>query len=132
MAPKTRGVSVLTRPPRISGAPDHLAIGVTSMPLSVRCLAVPPVERISMLCDRRARARSTMPLLSETERIARSICMQSVQRPDAAAGFLPDVVVDVDGVGDGVRITDRGHSKRGRSVIERCAVPPSVLLGHQR
>src|SRR5436305_43671 len=72
IAPKTRGVRVLTRPPRISGAPDHVAIGVTAMPASARCLAVPPVERISTPRAVRARASSRMPVLSETDRIARS------------------------------------------------------------
>src|SRR5436305_3181913 len=75
MAPNTFGVSVFTRPPRISGAPDHEAIGVTGMPASCRCFAVPPVERISTFRAASARARSMMPLLSETERMARSMVM---------------------------------------------------------
>src|SRR3954469_15854971 len=106
IAPKTFGVSVLTLPPRISGAPDHCAIGVTAMPASVRCLAVPPVERISTPFAASARARWMMPVLSETERMARSISLVgAIQlqvalahergRADVAAGFLPDVVVDV-------------------------------------
>src|SRR5438270_333394 len=100
MAPKTRGVSVFTRPPRISGAPDQLAIDVTSMPLSARCLAVPPVERISTFFARSARARPTIPLLSETERMARSIRMRETRRhAHAAAGRLPDEVVEVDRIG---------------------------------
>src|SRR5215217_3855667 len=103
IAPNTFGVSVLTLPPRISGAPDHCAMGVTAMPASVRCFAVPPVDRISTPFAARARARSAMPVLSETERIARSrLCMQREVavahdggRADVAAGFLPDVVVEV-------------------------------------
>src|SRR4051794_37089214 len=132
IAPKTRGVSVFTRPPRISGAPDHCAIEVTSTPLSARCFAVPPVERISTSFARSARARSTMPVLSETERIARSICMQFVQRPGAAAGCFPDEVIEVDRVGDGVGVTDRGYAERGRAIVERGSVSAAVLLGHQR
>src|SRR5947208_12401153 len=102
MPPKTFGVSVLTRPPRISGAPDHLAIGVTSTPASARCLAVPPVERISTPRCRSARASSTMPRLSETERMARSIGIENdaLRRAlHAAARFLPDEVLEVDHVG---------------------------------
>src|SRR5437870_2961039 len=121
MAPNTRGVSVFTRPPRISGAPDHCAIGVTVMPASLRCFAVPPVERISTPFALSARARSTMPLLSETERMARSI--RRIQKQVAAAkrgrgahvtaGLSPDVVVDVYEIGDGVRVADRCHAERG-------------------
>src|SRR6185295_1407602 len=117
IAPKTFGVSVFTRPPRISGAPDHCAIGVTAMPASVRCLAVPPVERISTPFAASARARSMMPVLSETERMARAISLvRAIQlqvalahergRTDVAAGFLPDVVVDVDEVRHRARVAD--------------------------
>src|SRR5205823_12471406 len=110
MLPKTLGVSVFTRPPRISGAPDHFAIGVTSMPASVRCFAVPPVERISTPRARSALASSTMPRLSETERIARSIAIryEALRHvADVPARFLPDVDLQVDDVGYGVRIADR-------------------------
>src|SRR2546428_11315083 len=119
MAPNTFGVSVFTRPPRISGAPDHDAIGVTSIPASARCLAVPPVERISAPCALSAFASSMIPLLSETERIARSIRMlnnaRAVHRSgrtDIAAGFPPDVVVEIHEVSDGVRVADRGDAER--------------------
>src|SRR5689334_10225228 len=109
MLPKTFGVSVFTRPPRISGAPDHFAIGVTPIPDSVRCLAVPPVERISTPRCSSARASSTMPVLSETERMARSIAIQhGVLRHVAhvAARFLPDEDLQVRHVGHGVRVAD--------------------------
>src|SRR5262245_11532383 len=102
MLPNTFGVSVFTRPPRISGAPDHLAIGVTAMPASVRCLAVPPVERISTPRCCSALASSMMPLLSETERMARSIGIQDDalrHLANIAARFLPDEVLHVGDVG---------------------------------
>src|SRR2546423_15400453 len=127
-APKTRGVSVFTRPPRISGAPDHAAIGVTAMPASARCRAVPPVERISTPRDVRARARSTMPLLSETERMARS----TFRIQDDAASLPPDVGEEVRRVGDGVGVADRGDAERGRKGIERRGVAAPVLLGDER
>src|SRR5712691_3357405 len=123
MAPKTRGVRVFTRPPRISGAPDHEATDVTSMPASRRCLAVPPVERISTPFPRSARASSMIPLLSETERMARSIRILNDARtahgclePNVAAGLLPDVVVEIHDVGDGVRVADRCDAERGRAI----------------
>src|SRR5437764_238783 len=104
MLPKTFGVSVFTRPPRISGAPDHLAIGVTSIPESVRCLAVPPVERISTPRARSALASSMMPVLSETERMARSIAIQDDALrhvAHVATCFLPDEDLQVGHVGHG-------------------------------
>src|SRR5436305_10974456 len=132
IAPNTRGVSVFTRPPRISGAPDHCAIDVTSMPLSPRCFAVPPVERISTSFARSARASSTMPVLSETERMARSIRMHFVRRAHAAARHFPDEEVEVDVVRDRVRVADRGNTKSSRPVVERCSISARILLGHQR
>src|SRR6185369_16076888 len=125
IAPNTFGVSVFTRPPRISGAPDQDAIGVTGTPASCRCFAVPPVERISTFFAARARARSRMPVLLETERMARSIriqqqiaAAQSRRGSNVASGFLPDVVVEIDQVADGVRVADRGDAERRRAVIE--------------
>src|SRR6266850_550229 len=124
--PKTLGVSVFTRPPRISGAPEYLATGVTSMPASVRCFAVPPVERISTPRSRSALASSTMPRLSETERMARSIAIQHDALRHVAhapAGFLPDEDLQIGHVGHRVRVADRRHPKRGRAVIECRGVP---------
>src|ERR1043165_2128205 len=128
MAPKTRGVSVFTRPPRISGAPDHVAIGVAATPLSARCLAVPPVERISTPRALRARARSTMPVLSETERMARSM----FRIRNRAARLPPDVREEVRRVGDGVGVADGGDSERGGVIVERRRRPARVLLGNER
>src|SRR5437763_8464577 len=133
--PKTFGVSVLTRPPRISGAPDHFAIGVTSTPASVRCFAVPPVERISTPRARSALASSTMPVLSETERMARSIAIQDDALrhvAHVAARFLPDEYRQVRNVRHRVRVADRRHAERRRSIVERRARPARVLLGHER
>src|ERR1041384_2288351 len=121
MAPKTLGVSVFTRPPRISGAPDHVAIDVTLMPAPVRCFAVPPVERISTPRCSSARARSTMPVLSETERMARSIrriqkqiaAAQCGRRAHVAAGLPPDVVVQIHEIGHCVRVAN-GRDAEGR------------------
>src|ERR1043166_350421 len=127
MAPKTFGVSVLTRPPRISGAPDHWAIDVTGMPASERCFAVPPVERISTLCAARTFARSMVPVLSETERMARSIrrCIENQVTAvhdgcgaHVAAGFPPDVVVEVDEIGDGVGVADGRNAEGCRVIVE--------------
>src|SRR5213594_1623292 len=143
MAPKTRGVSVFTRPPRISGAPDQVATGVTSIPALARCFAVPPVDKISTFFERSAFARSMMPVLSETERIARSIRIlndarrtHGCRRANVAAGLSPDVVLEVDDVGDGVGVTDGGDAKRGGAVVEvrRCAPRTSaeILFAHQR
>src|SRR4051794_32086986 len=135
MLPKTFGVSVFTRPPRISGAPDHREMGVTSTPAPVRCFAVPPVERISTPRSRSALASSMMPVLSETERIARSIAIQYDALRDVAhvsARFLPDEDLQVRDVGHRVRVADRGDAERGGAVVERRGAAARVLLGHQR
>src|SRR5262249_12363389 len=128
---------------RISGAPDQEEMGVTSIPASFKCFAVPPVERISAPCARSAFASSMIPLLSETERMARSIRMLNDARTahrsgrtHVAACFPPDVEVKVHQVGDGVRIADRRHAECRRSVVEfsgRVAdVIAKIFLAHQR
>src|SRR3954451_18135507 len=60
------GLIVFTRPSSISGKPVTSSIARVSMPASARCLAVPPVETISTPRERRQRANSAMPVLSET------------------------------------------------------------------
>src|SRR4051812_9669808 len=65
------GLIVLTRPSSISGKPVRSSIGRVSMPASARCLAVPPVETISTPSSRRQRAKSAMPVLSDTVMSAR-------------------------------------------------------------
>src|SRR4051794_12636227 len=57
---------VLPRPSSISGKPVTSSIGRVSMPASARCLAVPPVETISTPSSRRQRAKSAIPVLSDT------------------------------------------------------------------
>src|SRR5687768_2947384 len=123
--PKTFGVRVFTRPPRISGAPDHSAIAVTGMPASWRCLAVPPVERISTWCAVSTFASSMTPVLSETETIARSIRIEDeiaasheLCRSDVAAGLAPDMVVEVHDVGDCPRVADRRDSECRGAIVE--------------
>ena len=62
-----RGCSVLTRPSSISGKPVCSATSVTGSPASASSLAVPPVESSATPSACSARARSTTPVLSETE-----------------------------------------------------------------
>src|SRR5438045_629602 len=61
-----RGCSVLTRPSIISGNPVTLETLVTATPAVSRTRAVPPVDTISYPRAARARANSTIPVLSET------------------------------------------------------------------
>src|SRR5262249_1229204 len=65
------GWRVLTRPSRISSWPVKSATSATSRPASRSASAVPPVERISTPSAARALAKSTTPVLSETEISAR-------------------------------------------------------------
>ena len=55
---------------------------ITFTPASLIALAVPPVERISTPYDSRNFARSTSPVLSETERIARLILKSDCVEPN--------------------------------------------------
>src|SRR3989338_2507261 len=65
--PCTIGCRVLTRPSSISGKPVSSATSVTGSFSSASSLAVPPVEISLMPRACSARAKSTMPVLSETE-----------------------------------------------------------------
>src|SRR5258706_3168098 len=65
------GCRVLTRPSSISGNPVCAETSVTRMPSLSSSLAVPPVERICTPRPARARAKSAMPVLSETLMSAR-------------------------------------------------------------
>src|SRR6476646_11247879 len=67
----SRGCSVLTRPPMISSEPGNSETSVPSSPASRSAVAVPPVERISTPSAVSPLAKSTTPVLSETEISAR-------------------------------------------------------------
>src|SRR5436853_3162969 len=67
-----RGLSVLTRPSRISGKPVYSSIARVSIPAVARNLAVPPVETISTPSSASPRAKSTTPRLSDTVISARA------------------------------------------------------------
>src|SRR5829696_4317715 len=69
----SRGCSVFTRPPMISGKPVKSSIGRTSRPASFSAVAVPPVETSSTPSAASPRAKSTIPVLSETDSTARAI-----------------------------------------------------------
>src|SRR5947199_909026 len=73
MPPWTLGWRVLTRPSSISGKPVKSLISCTGRPFSRSSLAVPPVEMSSTPSTERRRAKSARPVLSVTERMARSI-----------------------------------------------------------
>src|SRR5688572_19359791 len=65
--PWMRGCSVFTRPSSISGKPVTSATSFTGRPASASRRAVPPVESRATPAACSARAKSTMPVLSETE-----------------------------------------------------------------
>ena len=69
------GCRVLTRPSSISGKPVWSATSVTGRPLSASSLAVPPVDSSLMPSACRLLARSTMPVLSDTDRSAVRVLM---------------------------------------------------------
>src|SRR5512139_1371564 len=73
MPPWTLGCSVFTRPSSISGKPVYSLTSITARPASRSALAVPPVESSSTPAPASARAKSTRPVLSETESRARWI-----------------------------------------------------------
>src|SRR5690606_10773745 len=67
------GCSVLTRPSMISGNPVTSDTSVTAMPAARSASAVPPVDTITTPWRTRPAAKSTIPVLSETESRARLI-----------------------------------------------------------
>src|SRR5437867_96685 len=67
------GCSVLTRPSIISGKPVTSEMLVAASPASVNARAVPPVDTSSKRRAARPRAKSTIPVLSETLRRALGI-----------------------------------------------------------
>src|SRR5690606_20630054 len=69
--PCTTGCRVLTRPSIISGKPVASLTSLTGSPASRIARAVPPVDSSSMPRADSARARSTRPVLSETDSSAR-------------------------------------------------------------
>ena len=71
MPPCTLGCSVFTRPPMISGCPVTSLTSVTSRPASRSVRAVPPVEMSCTPSAASPRARSTSPVLSDTDSSAR-------------------------------------------------------------
>src|SRR5690625_1349092 len=82
MPPCTRGWRVLTRPSSISGNPVTASTSVTGRPASRMVAPVEPVETISAPASWRARARSTIPVLSKTETRARRMGRRSVVSRD--------------------------------------------------
>src|SRR5512133_1487850 len=105
------------------------------MPARDRWSAVPPVERISTPLTSRNFASSVMPVLSETERSARStacfVMENQIAFPehggaaDVAAGLAPDVVEEIHVVGHRPRVRDRRHAERGGAVVELRRGPPA-------
>src|SRR3954449_6617882 len=81
----SRGGRVLTRPLRISGEPVSSETSRTSMPASRSAAAVPPVDTISTPSRARPRAKSTIPVLSETEMSALLTLTASSGRAAASA-----------------------------------------------
>src|SRR5688572_24466024 len=69
--PWTPGCSVFTRPSSISGNPVTSATSCTLSPASRSAFAVPPVEMRSQSRSTRRVAKSTIPVLSDTEMSAR-------------------------------------------------------------
>src|SRR5665647_1554269 len=126
MPPKSFGCSVFTRPPKTSGKPVTSATLVTGRPAAARCAAVPPVERRPKPSPVRARAKSTRPVRSDTERSARRVLLTDGVRSfrsgvlrdgrDVASGSLPDPGEEAGREGDGrvVALARGGRGKRRR------------------
>src|SRR5450756_304776 len=126
MPPKSFGCSVFTRPPKTAGKPVTSATLVTGRPAAARCAAVPPVERRPKPSPVRARAKSTRPVRSETERSARRVLLTDGVRSfrggvlrdgrDVASGSLPDPGEEAGREGDGrvVAFARGGRGKRRR------------------
>src|SRR4030065_2612872 len=100
MPPWTSGCSVLTLPSSISGKPVYSLTSITVRPASRSALAVPPVDSSSTPALARARAKSTGPVLSDTERRARLMVMMGLVGEAVFAHFFAQgVAVDAEHVG---------------------------------
>src|SRR5919199_1357694 len=89
-----RGLSVLTRPSRISGKPVYSSTGRVSIPCSASSRAVPPVDTISTPRFTSPRANSSNPRLSETLRSARWIRTSPGATVGAAGGCVSPIRLD--------------------------------------
>src|SRR5688572_21146178 len=89
MPPWIFGCRVLTRPSMISGKPVTSETSRAGMPASFSSLWVPPVDSSSTPSPLSARAKSTSPVLSETESRARFMPGRSCP----CAGLFFDLVV---------------------------------------
>src|SRR5258706_1348250 len=85
--PCTLGCSVFTRPSIISGNLVISEMSETARPASRSALAVPPVEISTTPCRARPLAKSTRPVLSETESNARR--MSVMRRLAGITGLRP-------------------------------------------
>src|SRR6185295_3690873 len=95
--PCTFGCSVFTRPSIISGKPVGAETSRTVSPASASALAVPPVEISSIPWPSSALAKSTRPVLSDTDSRARVIgrsVMRSVV-PGLAEGQSPESITTI-------------------------------------
>src|SRR5688572_5572533 len=89
----------------ISGKPVWLETSLTAIPAPASSFAVPPVERISTWRSASARAKSTSPVLSETERSARRTristrapCGSAVRQAELAQFLAQRAAVDAENV----------------------------------
>src|SRR5512135_2618794 len=99
MPPCTLGCRVLTRPSSISGKPVYSLTSITARPASRSALAVPPVDSSSTPASASARAKSTRPVLSDTESRARWIFIGSVRKAVVAHFLAQGIAVDAEHVG---------------------------------
>src|SRR3954447_3425272 len=83
-----RGLSVFTRPSRISGKPVYSSIDRTPSPAPSSSRAVPPVETISTPSSASPRANSTSPRLSETVSRARRTRTSPGSTTSSASGSV--------------------------------------------
>ena len=137
--PWTIGCNVLTRPSIISGKPVRSLTSFTVSPASRSVLAVPPVETSSTPCWLRARARSTTPVLSETDNRARrmGIVVMMVLAGEARARSLAadgareqTSILPGTGRWQGAAVTEGGAS--AKDIACGSPPPPPLRGGPQR
>ena len=136
MPPWIAGWSVFTRPSSISGNPVTSATSRTARPAAASARAVPPVDRSSTPSSARPRARSTSPVLSETERSARRTRAHDSPGPHRARGG-PDAATSSAALGveaDRLRVEPMllGEDPRGQRRLRVVIEHGNRRLQHDR
>src|SRR5688500_1118012 len=128
-----RGLSVLTRPSRISGKRVYSSTALVSIPSAASSRRVPPVETISTSSAARPRANSSRPRLSDTlsrARRTRTSPGALTSAPARSVAIVGEHRSRVGGIGANPPRGNQAHRTRQQPVLD--AVHSLLDLGDPR